>query len=167
MAGSSDSPLHKRWPRGSPRPTDEFPLPWPSTPASSSTCTGPRFPICAMEVQGVLVSGDDLLAAVHVSQRSTIGRMEEFVPRDFDVPRRLETPQFVLEPLDPEHNDSGLRRVDLVEAAHPRDARVGGTAAGGGRCRRTRTGQICSAMPTTSATGRGSRTRCSIRRAAM
>jgi hypothetical protein len=29
----------------------------------------------------------------------------EFVPRDFDVPRRLETPQFVLEPLGPEHND--------------------------------------------------------------
>ena len=39
------------------------------------------------------------------SQRSTIGRVEEFVPRDFDVPRRLETPQFVLEPLGPEHND--------------------------------------------------------------
>ena len=31
--------------------------------------------------------------------------MDEFVPRDFDVPRRLETPQFVLEPLGPEHND--------------------------------------------------------------
>ena len=31
--------------------------------------------------------------------------MEEFVRRDFDVPRRLETPQFVLELLDPEHND--------------------------------------------------------------
>jgi hypothetical protein len=31
--------------------------------------------------------------------------VEEFVPRDFNVPRRLETPQFVLEPLDPEHND--------------------------------------------------------------
>jgi hypothetical protein len=39
------------------------------------------------------------------SQRSTIGRVDEFVPRDFDVPRRLETPQFVLEPLGPEHND--------------------------------------------------------------
>jgi RimJ/RimL family protein N-acetyltransferase len=36
---------------------------------------------------------------------STIGRMDEFVPRDFDVPRRLETPQFVLEPLRPEHNE--------------------------------------------------------------
>jgi hypothetical protein len=32
--------------------------------------------------------------------------VEDFVPRDFDVPRRLETPQFVLEPLGPEHNDS-------------------------------------------------------------
>ncbi len=31
--------------------------------------------------------------------------MEEFVPRDFEVPRGLETPQFVLEPLGPEHND--------------------------------------------------------------
>ena len=31
--------------------------------------------------------------------------MEEFVPRDFDVPLRLETPQFALEPLDPRHND--------------------------------------------------------------
>ena len=31
--------------------------------------------------------------------------MEKFVPPDFDVPRRLETPQFVLEPLGPEHND--------------------------------------------------------------
>ena len=40
-----------------------------------------------------------------LSQGSTIGRVEEFVPGDFDVPRRLETPQFVLEPLDPEHND--------------------------------------------------------------
>jgi RimJ/RimL family protein N-acetyltransferase len=29
----------------------------------------------------------------------------DFVPPDFDVPQRLETPQFVLEPLDPEHND--------------------------------------------------------------
>ena len=31
--------------------------------------------------------------------------MSEFVPRDFDIPRRLETPQFVLEPLGPEHNE--------------------------------------------------------------
>ena len=31
--------------------------------------------------------------------------MDEFVPCDFDVPRRLETQQFVLEPLGPEHND--------------------------------------------------------------
>lgn len=31
--------------------------------------------------------------------------MDELVPRDFDVPRRLETPQFVLEPLGPEHNE--------------------------------------------------------------
>ena len=31
--------------------------------------------------------------------------MEEFVPPHLDVPRRLVTPQFVLEPLDPEHND--------------------------------------------------------------
>jgi hypothetical protein len=30
--------------------------------------------------------------------------MPEFVPADFDVPHVLETPQFVLEPLGPEHN---------------------------------------------------------------
>jgi hypothetical protein len=30
--------------------------------------------------------------------------VDEFVPPDFDVPRRLETPLFVLEPLGPEHN---------------------------------------------------------------
>jgi hypothetical protein len=29
----------------------------------------------------------------------------EFVPPDFDVPRRLETPQFVLAPLGPQHNE--------------------------------------------------------------
>jgi len=29
----------------------------------------------------------------------------EFVPPDFDVPLGLETPQFVLEPLGPEHNE--------------------------------------------------------------
>ena len=32
--------------------------------------------------------------------------MNEFVPRAFDVPLGLETPQFVLEPLGPEHNDA-------------------------------------------------------------
>jgi RimJ/RimL family protein N-acetyltransferase len=31
--------------------------------------------------------------------------VDEFVPRDFDVPLRLETRQFVLRPLEPEHND--------------------------------------------------------------
>ena len=31
--------------------------------------------------------------------------MDDFVPRDFEVPRRLETPQFALEPLGPEHNE--------------------------------------------------------------
>jgi hypothetical protein len=29
----------------------------------------------------------------------------EFVPPEFDVPRGLETPEFVLEPLGPEHNE--------------------------------------------------------------
>ena len=28
-----------------------------------------------------------------------------FVPEEFTVPRRLETPLFVLEPLGPQHND--------------------------------------------------------------
>jgi len=31
--------------------------------------------------------------------------MDEFVPPDFDVPQRFETPEFVLEPLGPEHNE--------------------------------------------------------------
>ena len=31
--------------------------------------------------------------------------MAEFVPPDFDVPLRLETSEFVLEPLGPEHNE--------------------------------------------------------------
>jgi RimJ/RimL family protein N-acetyltransferase len=39
------------------------------------------------------------------SQRSTICRVDEFVPPDFDVPLGLETPQFVLEPLGPEHHE--------------------------------------------------------------
>ena len=32
--------------------------------------------------------------------------MAEFVPPDFDVPLGLETPELVLEPLGPEHNDN-------------------------------------------------------------
>src|SRR5881398_778610 len=31
--------------------------------------------------------GDDSLARLHLSERSTIGRVDEFLPRDFDVPR--------------------------------------------------------------------------------
>ena len=31
--------------------------------------------------------------------------MAEFVPPDFDVPLGLETSEFVLEPLGPEHNE--------------------------------------------------------------
>src|ERR671919_1522291 len=38
-------------------------------------------------------------------RRTTIGRVAEFVPRDFDVPLGLETSEFVLEPLGPEHNE--------------------------------------------------------------
>ena len=40
-----------------------------------------------------------------MSRRSTIGRVAEFVPPDFDVPLGLETSEFVLEPLGPEHNE--------------------------------------------------------------
>ena len=32
-------------------------------------------------------------------------RIDDFVPTDFDVPLALETPQFVLEPLGPQHNE--------------------------------------------------------------
>ena len=34
-----------------------------------------------------------------------MGRVAEFVPPDFDVPHGLETSEFVLEPLGPEHNE--------------------------------------------------------------
>ena len=37
--------------------------------------------------------------------RATIGSVAEFVPTDFEVPPGLETPDFVLEPLGPEHNE--------------------------------------------------------------
>jgi len=44
----------------------------------------------------------------------------EFVPRDFDVPRRLETPHFVLEPLGPEHSvddyDAWTSSVEHIRA---------------------------------------------------
>jgi hypothetical protein len=39
------------------------------------------------------------------SRRSTIGGVPEFVPPGFDVPLGLETSEFVLEPLGPEHNE--------------------------------------------------------------
>jgi hypothetical protein len=41
----------------------------------------------------------------HLSRRSTIGGVAEFVPPDFDVPHGLETSEFMLEPLGPEHNE--------------------------------------------------------------
>ena len=56
-------------------------------------------------------SGERTLAQVRVaspaplSRRSTIARVAEFVPPDFDVPLGLETSEFVLEPLGPEHNE--------------------------------------------------------------
>lgn len=40
--------------------------------------------------------------------RSRIARVHELVPRDFDVPSRLETPQFVLELLGPKHNEQAV-----------------------------------------------------------
>jgi hypothetical protein len=46
--------------------------------------------------------------------------LDEFVPRDFDVPRRLETPQFVLEPLGPEHNDQDYDAWTSAVSAPPR-----------------------------------------------
>ena len=88
--------------------------------------------------------------------------MEEFVPHDFDVPRRLETPQFVLEPLDPEHNDqdydawtSSREHIHATpgweDSRWPREMTPDENRAD------------LSATPMTFATGRGSRTRCSIR----
>ena len=49
--------------------------------------------------------GDDSLPQFPLSRRSTIGCVAEFVPPDFDVPLGLETSEFVLEPLGPEHNE--------------------------------------------------------------
>jgi RimJ/RimL family protein N-acetyltransferase len=47
-------------------------------------------------------AGDDQALA----QRTvTIGSVAAFVPPDFDVPSGLETSEFVLEPLGPEHNE--------------------------------------------------------------
>ena len=75
--------------------------------------------------------------------------MDEFVPRDFVVPLRLETPQFVLEPLGPEHNDADYEAWSSSgehihatpgweESCWPREMMP------------ERTGQICNAMLTTS-----------------
>jgi hypothetical protein len=36
---------------------------------------------------------------------TTIGGVAEFVPPDFEIPLGIETPEFVLQPLGPEHND--------------------------------------------------------------
>ena len=41
----------------------------------------------------------------HALERRSIGRVAEFVLPDFDVPLGIETSEFVLEPLGPEHND--------------------------------------------------------------
>jgi hypothetical protein len=40
-----------------------------------------------------------------VKTLSRIGDVAEFVPPDFDAPHSLETSEFVLEPLGPEHNE--------------------------------------------------------------
>ena len=55
---------------------------------------------------------------------------EPFVPPDFVVPLRLETPQFVLEPLGPQHNDAGLRGLVVLDGAHPRAHPAGKRASG-------------------------------------
>ena len=44
-------------------------------------------------------------AAATARRRSTIDRVADFVPHDFDVPLGLETSEFVLEPLGPEYNE--------------------------------------------------------------
>src|SRR5512147_2591266 len=61
--------------------------------------------------RGVFLRQSGTLAKVRVAfpaplePTSTIGRVAEFVPPDFDVPLGLETSEFVLEPLGPEHNE--------------------------------------------------------------
>jgi hypothetical protein len=49
--------------------------------------------------------GEGSLPQLPWSRPSTIGRVAEFVPPDFEVPLGLETSEFVLEPLGPEHNE--------------------------------------------------------------
>jgi hypothetical protein len=46
-----------------------------------------------------------LLARLDFGRRSTIRYVAEFVPPDFEVPFGIETSEFLLEPLGPEHND--------------------------------------------------------------
>ena len=92
---------------------------------------------------------------------------DEFVPRDFEAPRQLETPQFVLEPLGPERSQQDYRRLDVVKGPHIGRSPGGATVAGHERDdagRGVRATRPCSAMPTTFATGRGSPARLSIRR---
>ena len=65
---------------------------------------GPRWPVRELWRKHA-GPGDDSLAQFPLSRRSTIGCVAEFVPPDFDVPLGLETSEFVLEPLGPEHNE--------------------------------------------------------------
>ena len=98
-------------------------------------------------------------------RRTTIGRVAEFVPPDFDVPLGLETSEFVLEPLGPEHNELDY---DAWTSSMEHIATTPGYPDGSWPREMTRdeTARTCSDTPTTFAPGRGSRTRCSIRPAA-
>ena len=91
--------------------------------------------------------------------------MSEFVPPDFDPPLRLETPQLVLEPLGPQHNDRDY------EAWTSSMDHIGATPGWEGsswphEMTPDENRADLHGMPMTFATGRGSRTRFSIRPAA-
>ena len=100
------------------------------------------------------------------SQRSTIGSVAEFVPPVFDVPLGLETSEFVLEPLLPEHNELDY---DAWTSSMEHIATTPGYPDGSWPREMTRDENrgTCSATPTTSAPGRGSCIRCLIPEAAM
>ena len=96
---------------------------------------------------------------------STIGRVAEFVPPEFDVPLGLETSEFVLEPLGPEHNEQDY---DAWTSSIEHIAATPGYPDGSWPRAMTRDENRADLQRHADdfRTGRGSRTRCSIRPAA-
>ena len=64
-----------------------------------------------------------------MSGRTLLGHVAELVPPDFDVPLGLETSEFILEPLGPEHNESDYNAwtssTEHIDARVPRQLLAG------------------------------------------